>query len=83
MPYKIEERSFQDAPSLTRADIMTMTEAADFLGMSIYNLRNMLDRGDLRAVIDDRTKTPTGTPKRYVLRSEVEELRKQRDAGDA
>lgn len=53
-----------------------MTECADLLGKSVFSVRNMLDAGYLRAVIDGEHTTPRGTPKRYLIRAEVEALRR-------
>lgn len=77
MPYKIVElrKIVIDAPDLTRADLVTMTEAADLLKTSVHQIRNLLDTGQLRTVIDEETMTPHGTPKRYLIRDEVLNLR--------
>jgi hypothetical protein len=74
MTYTIIEtrRMETEAPELTRGDLITMTEAADLMGKSIFAVRNMLDAGTLRTVIDNTTTTPHGTPKRYVLRADIE-----------
>jgi hypothetical protein len=72
----------EDAPHLTPDDVMGMQEAADYIGISVWNLRNMLDKGQLTTVINGERETPRGTPRRYVLRSEAEKLRKERRIGN-
>lgn len=76
MSYKIIEKheSVTDAPHLRRGDLITMTEAADLLGKSVFWVRNLLDIGRLRAVVDNETTTPHGTPKRYLIRADVEAM---------
>jgi hypothetical protein len=83
MAYKLVEirHVITDAPHIRRADLVTMTEAADLLGASISYVRNLLDLGKLRTVIDDESTTPHGTPKRYLIRDEV--LAMQAEAGRA
>lgn len=61
--------------------LMSMAEAARLAGVSLFVMRNLLDRGTLRTVIDpEEPPTPMGTPRRWVLRAEAEQLAAQRVA---
>ncbi len=60
-----------------------MKGAADYIGIAVYNPRNMLDKGQLTTVINGECETPMGTPRRLVLRSEVETLREARQSEEA
>jgi hypothetical protein len=73
----------REAPELTEADVMPMADAAAFIGISIFYLRNLLDQGRLTTVLDEERRTPAGTPRRLVLRTEAEALKQERETEHA
>lgn len=77
--YKVEVRMLRDAPEITHDDVMGLSEAAKQLGIIIPSLDSILCRGDLTTVIDEGYRTARGKPRRLVLRSEIEQLKKQRE----
>jgi len=63
--------------------VISMKEAARLLGMTIQGVASALNRGAFTTVIDpdSRSRTAFGRPRRFVLRSEVEALLREREAG--
>jgi excisionase family DNA binding protein len=78
--YKIVEQvtKVYDAPDVQATDLMRMQDAADYLGISLSYLRDMMSDGTLRTVIDERKQTSARTPRRFVLTEEVEAVKQER-----
>lgn len=77
MPYFIEKRTRVEAPDLTAEQLMTISEAAEFLGTSSSGINNLLGQGRLTTVFDTSDRTAFMRPRRLVLREEVENLKRE------
>ena len=77
--FQIERRFLEPAPNLAPHDVISMTEAAQILGVTYNSLHSYIYRGTLTAVYDTREKTAHKRLRRWVLAREVEELRRQRE----
>jgi hypothetical protein len=81
MPYKLIRviRQEEEAPHLRHTDLYGMAEAARLLRVTVAYLSDLMDTGTLTTVEDPTEKTPRGTPRRYVLRSEIDKLAAERE----
>lgn len=60
------------APEVHPEQVMSIAGAAKLLGVAIPTLSLYINRGRFTEIIDESETTPRGTPRRYVLRNEVE-----------
>lgn len=57
------------APQIAAADVVTLSEAADILGLAVQSIRGLIDRGHLRYFVDGDE--PNYTKAGRVLRADV------------
>ena len=78
--YQIEKyiRIVEDAPHLSESDLLSMSKAAQLLGVSYQTVDYYIRSGDLSAVTAPGKVTSHRRARRWVLLSEVEALAKER-----
>lgn len=69
MSYQREVREMRPAGDVREADVMTLTEAAGELGLSMSAMGDLVYRGVLTRLVDQDERNPTKANR--VLRSEV------------
>lgn len=77
--YQIErvEVITEEAPHISEEDLITLTDAAKLLGVSVQAITGRMQRGELVAVIHPTLTTTYNRPRRYALREEIEQLAKE------
>jgi hypothetical protein len=73
--YKKEKRTLEDAPGVSHDDVMSMTDAAKFLGVSVNSIDSHMNRGTLTTIIDETGRTAYGKVRRLVIRAEIEAMK--------
>jgi len=73
--YQVEERVVREV-ELSPKDVLTVAEAAEWLGVSVQAVSQRLNRGNLTTVLNPKANQRQG--RRLLLRSEVEALVKGR-----
>jgi hypothetical protein len=76
MAYLVKTTGYQPL-DIDRDDLLSISEAADVLGLTLPGLIAAMNRGELREVIDDEAPM-YWRDRRFVLRSEVEAARERR-----
>ncbi len=66
--------------NLAPGDLMTITEAADYLEMSKPGVISAIERGKLTEVLDDKNRYQYTRTRRLVIRSEVVKFKRERGA---
>ncbi len=70
MPYQMRETSYKHA-DLERADLLSIQEAADALGMTLPGVIAAINRGELTEVVDVDARNPY-RDRRFVIREEIQ-----------
>lgn len=80
--YQIEkiQRIVVDAPDINEDDLMTISEASRYLGISITAITQRINHGDISSVTRPGVVTAHKRAKRWVLRDEIEELKTKRES---
>jgi hypothetical protein len=81
MTYRIKRVSYEEI-ELDRADLMTLTEAAEILGLTLPGVISAMDRGRLSEIINDEAPNPQHG-RRLVLRADVASEQHRRDNQEA
>ena len=76
--YQVEKRVYEDV-DLADSEVLTLQQAAKLLGRSVWAIADRVDRGALTAVINPEA--PPRQGRRLLLRSEIEALLREREAG--
>jgi len=74
--YLVRQVIYQES-DVDEENLMPMKEAAETLGLTLPGLVRMIERGQLTEYVDS-SRQGARKGRRYVLRKEVEELRKRR-----
>lgn len=62
--------------------VISMKEAAQLLGVTVQGIASALNRGAFTTVLNPNSRTAFGRPRRFVLRSEVEALLRERETAN-
>lgn len=77
--YQIErvEIITEEAPHISKEDLISLSEAAELLGITVQAITGKMLRGELVAILDPSFITAYKRPRRYVLKKDIERLVRQ------